>query len=123
MKKFIAIVGLVLLCASAATYGKDRLYKVVIADPYIEMHTGPGRGYPIFHVADRGETVEIHKRHTDWFRVSTERGQTGWVRADQMARTLNTDGTPTEIENPTRDDFFERRWEAGTQIGNTEETQ
>ena len=37
-----------------------------------------------------------------------------------MARTLNTDGTPTEIENPTRDDFFKRRREVGTQIGDLE---
>ena len=28
--------------------------KILIADPFIELHSGPGRGYPIFHVVERG---------------------------------------------------------------------
>jgi uncharacterized protein YgiM (DUF1202 family) len=117
MKKFLAIIGVILFCLSPATYGKRALYKVVIADPYIEMHTGPGQGYPIFNVEDRGATIEVEKRHTDWFRVHTESGKRGWVAADQLARTLQTDGTPTTIRNPTRDDYLQRNWETGIQIG------
>lgn len=120
MIRLITIAGLVFLCVSAAAYGKDKSYKVVIADPYIEMHTGPGNGYPIFHVADRGETVEVLKRHTDWFRIRTHKDQVGWVKADQLARTLQLDGTQTVIEDPTRDDFETRDWEAGIQIGDLE---
>ena len=30
-----------------------------VAEPYIEMHTGPGRGYPVFNVVEQGETIEI----------------------------------------------------------------
>jgi uncharacterized protein YgiM (DUF1202 family) len=117
MKKILAMVGVIFLCVSAAAYGKSRIYNVVIADPYIEMHTGPGQGYPIFHVEDRGGTIEVIKRHTDWFKVETENGKRGWVASEQLARTLQTDGTPTEIKNMTRDDFLERRWEMGMQIG------
>lgn len=29
--------------------------RVQVADPYLELRTGPGRGYPIFHVAAREE--------------------------------------------------------------------
>ena len=99
MKNFLAMTGVILLCVSFVAYGKSRLYKVVITDPYIEMHTGPGQGYPIFNVEDRGETIEVIKRHTDWFKVSTEKGKRGWVAAEQLARTLQTDGTLTEIKN------------------------
>ena len=31
----------------------------MVNDPYIELHTGPGRGYPIFHVTERGERIII----------------------------------------------------------------
>jgi len=53
--------------------------RVLVADPYLELHTGPGRGYPIFDIAERGERVEILKRHTDWFKVRTARGREGRV--------------------------------------------
>jgi len=42
---------------------------VTVADPYLEMHTGPGVGYPVFHVVERGETVTIVKRRTDQLQV------------------------------------------------------
>ncbi|HZV92245.1 MAG TPA: hypothetical protein VFF72_03455, partial [Caldimonas sp.] len=40
-----------------------------VADPYLEMRTGPGRGYPVFFVVQRNDWIEIELRHTDWFRV------------------------------------------------------
>ncbi len=43
--------------------------EVVIDDPYIDLHTGPGRGYPIFFVAERGEQIALLKRRTEWFKV------------------------------------------------------
>ena len=84
------IVALIFCCLSAAAYGKDGR-TVVIADPYIELHTGPGSGYPIFHVADRGEQLVVSKRRTNWFRVRTQDGKKGWVSVDQLARTLDLD--------------------------------
>ena len=63
-----------------------------MADPYIELHTGPGRGFPIFHVVDRNDWVEIIKRKTDWFKVRTSNDKTGWVERSQMERTLTEAG-------------------------------
>jgi uncharacterized protein YgiM (DUF1202 family) len=53
--------------------------RIVVAGPYLELHTGPGRGYPVFHVAASGEPVELLLRQTDWYRVRTGRGIEGWV--------------------------------------------
>jgi hypothetical protein len=117
MRNSLAIFVLISLCASAAAYGKNPFYKVVVQDAYIEMHTGPGGGYPVFHVADRGEVLEVHKRHTDWFKVKTQKGITGWVGVEQMARTLEPDGSPTRIKQPGREDYLTRRWETGVQLG------
>ena len=52
----------------------DSSRKILIADPFIELHTGPGRGYPVFHVIERGREVTIVKRRTDWFELRTDRG-------------------------------------------------
>jgi hypothetical protein len=115
IRRTIALLGL--LCVSAVTYGKGPVYQVVVTDPYIELHTGAGNGYPIVHVVDRGTTISVHKRHTDWFKVSTDRDVEGWVHAEQLSRTMEPDGQPTKIKNPNEDDFLARQKEFGIQIG------
>ncbi len=64
-----------------------------ITDPYIELRTGPGRGYPVFFVAGRDEWIEILLRQTDWFKVRTANGQEGWVNRAQLETTLTEAGT------------------------------
>lgn len=93
---------------------------VTIVEPFIEMRTGPGRGYPIFHVAERGETVEVLKERTDWYKVRNRKGKEGWVFADAMAKTLGADGKPLAIALPDFDDFTHRRFEGGTAFGDFE---
>jgi hypothetical protein len=114
-RTLIALLAALVLMAPA--YAKRELLKVVVADPYIEMRTGPGSGYPIFHVADRGAPIEVVRRRTDWFEVRTERGIEGWVRAEQLARTLAPSGEPVDIADPDLDDFEQRRWEMSVSLG------
>ncbi len=116
MNHLFVIAALTFCCLSSVAYGKGGR-TVVIADPYIELHTGPGSGYPIFHVVDRGEQLVVSKRRTNWFRVRTEDGKKGWVNADQLARTLDLDGEKTSIDLPGEGDYLERNIEVGFQIG------
>ena len=95
----------------------DQYKTVAVADPFLEMHTGPGRGYPKFHVVDRGETVEIIHRRTDWFLVRSADGKEGWVDLVQMELTLQDDGTQTSFKNATQEDFTNAKWEAGLLAG------
>jgi SH3-like domain-containing protein len=90
---------------------------VQVADPFIELHTGPGRGYPVFHVATRGEWVLIELRHTDWFRLRTARGQQGWVTRAQLQGTLTQAGTPKTFRDIALDDYLQRRLELGAAYG------
>ena len=64
---------------TAPLQAAEELRSVVVADPYLEMHTGPGSGYPVFHVIDRGESVEIVKQRTSWYLVRSDRGKEGKV--------------------------------------------
>jgi hypothetical protein len=101
--------------ASAQAAGEFR--SVSVADPYLELHTGPGSGYPIFHVIDRGESVEIIMRRTDWFQVRDADGKEGWVDRAQMERTLQPAGSYIEFAQADQQDFTEAKWEFGLLTG------
>ena len=90
---------------------------VSVADPYLELHTGPGRGYPITHVVPRGEEISVLKRRTDWFKVRDQRDREGWAHRDQMAETLTPAGTALPIDDPGREQFGEHRREIGILAG------
>ena len=96
-----------LLFASAA-YARGEPRELTVQDPYIEMRTGPGRGYPIFYVAERGESIVVLRRRTDWYQVQAARGEQGWVYGDQLERTLELDGTEFEADRSTIEDYAGR---------------
>jgi hypothetical protein len=103
--------------ASLARAAEEEHQRVVIADPYIELHTGPGRGYPIFYVAPRGEQIALLKRRTDWFKVRVERGKEGWVQSAQLATTLDPSGEKFALPSLGINDYMARRWETGVLYG------
>ena len=67
------------LCLSPGTWADDDP-QVTVNDAFINVHNGPGRGYPVFHVVERGETITLLKSRTDWIKIKTYLGNTGWVR-------------------------------------------
>ncbi len=91
--------------------------RVQVADPYIELHTGPGRGFPVFFVAARKEWIAIELRHTDWYKVRTEGGKEGWVQREQLARTLTAGGEQKTFRDVLLDDYLARRVELGAAWG------
>ena len=48
----LAACGLLIFLASIATAWAEGL-TVTVADPFVEMRTGPGRGFPVFNVVER----------------------------------------------------------------------
>src|SRR5690606_41903327 len=72
-----SLIILLVLLFTASAEAKDEPRKILIADPYIELHSGPGRGYPIFHVVERGREVYIIKRRTDSLQSPPEPGVQG----------------------------------------------
>ncbi len=91
--------------------------EVVVSDPYIDLHTGPGRGYPIFYVAAQGDRITILKEQTDWYKVRTPRGKEGWVNVSQMSSTLDLDGQPVDFPEYGLNEFGKRRWTFGFGAG------
>lgn len=96
----------------------ESLQKVKVADPYLEMHTGPSTGYPVFHVIKRDESITVIKRHTGWYLIKSNKNEEGWVHSSQLAKTLTLDGDQIEIKEVTRENYLDHKGEMGM-IGGT----
>ena len=84
-----------------------------IIDPFVEMHSGPGRAYPVFHVVEQGETVTVLKRQPDWYQIKTANGKIGWTKARQLSRTLQPTGIPVDLPSIGHGDYLKNGWRVG----------
>jgi hypothetical protein len=91
--------------------------RLQITDPYLELRTGPGRGYPVFFVAGREQWIEVELRHTDWFKVRTDDGKVGWVNRQQLETTLTAAGSAKTFRDLLVDDYLSRRVQLGAAWG------
>ncbi len=80
------------------THHARRYVQVFVKTPYLELHTGPGRGYPVFDVVPQGESVIVLFRRTQWLKVRTRRGAEGWASEDDMLHTVLADGEPLPLQ-------------------------
>lgn len=116
----LLVTFILLYCSASSAMADEQYYRVMVDEAYLELHTGPGRGYPVFHIVDRGMEVEVLKRRTDWFMVRTDKGKEGWAKRAEMELTLTPAGEPTLFAEAGFSDFSRRRWEAGVMGGNYE---
>ncbi len=107
---------LTLCCLTSPTHAKEAL-AVSVLDQYVEVHTGPGRGYPVFHAIEYGETISLIKQRTDWVMIETKRGKSGWARRSELEMTLGTDDVLYIFDTPDIDDYLRRRWSGGMAAG------
>src|SRR5208283_5437170 len=112
------LVALLLSLALALPAAARAYQQVFVMQPYLELHTGPGRGYPVTQVVGRGESVEVLLRRTEWFKVRTERGVEGWASGREMLLTQQADGTAFTYNLGDRAGFAAHHWETGIMAGN-----
>jgi SH3-like domain-containing protein len=91
--------------------------RLKVTDPYIELRTGPGRGFPIWFVAAREEWIAVELRYTDWFKVRTDGGKEGWVHRSQLQSTLTEAGVQKTFRDIAVDDYLARRAQLGAAWG------
>ena len=115
MRRLFALLLLLQAFNACPVQAKENLVEVVVTAPYLEMHSGPGRGYPVVYVVGRDDTVKVLYSRTDWYKVRAPRGQEGWVRRAELALTVLESGEPAPI--PPYPDFSSHRWEIGTGYG------
>jgi hypothetical protein len=115
----VALASLMLLglLLTPAVGGAREYLQLFVAQPYLELHTGPGRGYPVFHVVPRDGSVDVLFRRTDWFKVRTEHGVEGWASQQDMLGMVLADGSPFRFSVGDRAGFGAHRYEAGLFAG------
>ena len=110
-----------LLCLANPSVHAQVSERVQVADPYLEMRTGPGRGFPVHHVAARHEFVVIEMRATDWYKVrmpsDTGNDKVGWVHRRQLEATLTEAGVAKTFRDVAIDDYLTRRVQLGAAAG------
>jgi hypothetical protein len=111
-----AVLPLLLLLAAVSVRAQDG-ERLKVADPYLEMRTGPGRGFPVHHVAERHELVTIELRATDWYKVRTANDKVGWVHRRQLEATLTEAGISKSFRDTAIDDYLTRRVQFGAAVG------
>ena len=115
MRRLLALVLLLQAFHCGVTHASEANLELVVSEPYLEMHSGPGRGFPVVYVVGRDEIVTVLYSRTDWYKVRAPRGQEGWARREDLARTKLASGEPAPI--PTYPDFATHRWEVGAGYG------
>jgi hypothetical protein len=124
---FIAII---IACFSQITIAEENLTdaeelltlgpSIVIEVPYIELRSGPGRGYPITQVIEKNEVVFVLVKRTAWFKVQDKRGNQGWFHQDNLL-SFSFNEQPVLSEQQTNDDYLSRIWEMGVGYGEFEQ--
>lgn len=95
----------------ASAYAEDLAQVVKVADPFIEMHTGPSVGYPIINVIEREGTITVLKRRTSWFLIQDDHQKEGWVHRSQLVKTLTLDDEKVELKDISRENYLDHNWE------------
>ncbi len=115
------ILGLALACfvVSCPVYaqGDEQTLKLQVIDPYADVRSGPGRGYPVFYAVEEGETIEILARRPGWYEIRLANGRMGWVTAAQISRTIQVTGEPADLPTVSYGDYLKNSFRVGLTAG------
>ncbi len=108
---------LLLLMAHVAAWAEEETVWLTVAEPFLELRTGAGDGYPVFNIIERGQRLRVLERRADWFRVAGERGVSGWTSRAELLRARLASGEPVRFADLNQQAFIGRRWELGVSGG------
>jgi uncharacterized protein YgiM (DUF1202 family) len=112
---------LFLSCILSALVLAGEPLSLQVVSPYIELRTGPGKHYPIHYIGQRGETIEVIKSRTDWFKVrlqiNTNNQTQGWVHSNALAKTIALDTKQPATDHPRLASTYSPKWSAGFSLG------
>jgi hypothetical protein len=102
-----------------ANEAEDAVLTLVVEVPFIELHSGPALGYPVLYVIEKGETVKVQLKRTNWLKITDKRGNVGWLSQDELLGLTHNGQTLNEADY-SDEYFFKRDIEAGVLYGDFE---
>lgn len=103
--------------ATAEWFASEPPLVVTVNAAYIDVYTGPGRGYPVFHALEYGEPITLLTSRAGWIKIATKRGLEGWIARDAMQDTLGPDQQVPDFNDEYRSDAVTGRIELGAALG------
>ncbi len=98
----------------------DDVEQVVNGAEFLNLYTGPGRGYVIDDVVEYGERLWLLKRRTDWVKVMTRTGKTGWAKISDLDEIFAAEGEQVAVPTPGIDDYRDQGFRLGFAYGDFE---
>ena len=117
LASLLAAAVLAVAAAPGARAAYAPLPALALSEPFVNLHTGPGRGYPVFHVAARGEVVQLLLAHTGWVKLRLSTGIEGWAPRDALQGTLQAAGVAPGAFDRWAEAYLRGRLEAGAAWG------
>lgn len=102
---------------AARSQNMEPTLRLQVIDPYADVHSGPGRGYPVFYAVEEGETIEILARRPDWYEIRLRNGRVGWVTAAHISRTIQVTGEPADLPSVSYGDYLKNSVQVGFTSG------
>lgn len=115
MSLSIKLTCLLIAFTSDAVFSEQAL-TLNIEVPFVELHSGPGVGYPVVNVIEKNEQVTVLVKRTSWLKVEDKRGNQGWFHQDALIQVSNA-GETIELNTIERSDYQQRHWEGGVMFG------
>jgi hypothetical protein len=95
----------------------DNAVKLIVMDTFLEMHSGPGRGYPVIHTMEQSEPIHIIRRRGSWYQVSNRHHKSGWIQQEKLARTIAPSGLPAALPETQHGDYLAQQGRIGFSLG------
>ncbi|GAW95794.1 MULTISPECIES: SH3 domain-containing protein [Colwellia] len=108
-----------LACFLSATLLADevKVNSLLIEVAFVELHSGPGVGYPVLYVVEKGEYLSVQVQRTSWLKVTDKRGNTGWLHQDELLALTTAQGQKLSRAEISSGDFQGRDYEVGVMYG------
>ena len=116
--KFTFVLGLLLTSHTlSAEASEASLLQIDV--PFVELHSGPGIGYPVIHIVEKNEQVTVLVKRTSWLKVKDKRDNEGWLYEDDLFG-LSQHGEKIDQSELAFSDFQQRDFEGGVMYGDLE---
>ncbi|PKM20970.1 MAG: hypothetical protein CVV11_05745 [Gammaproteobacteria bacterium HGW-Gammaproteobacteria-15] len=89
---------------------------VKVSGDFVNLHSGPGRGYPIVQVAIKGEALILNKRRTDWVQVEFKQ-QHYWLARADLTQLVTLQQQTFTVSDDRIAQYEQRSLEAGFVFG------